>query len=113
MERSGRLQLYRTCEPVVDVRYDPDDKQGLLEVLVEALAEVGDVAATELPPLYETIDVEAITDLFGGTSGSVGEKLLTFTFENLHVFVHADGRIRICDERKEVDPVPVFETSSI
>lgn len=112
MERSGRLQIYRTCEPVADVRYDPDDAQGLLEVLVEGLADAGDVAATELPPLYETIDVEAITDLFSGANGSVGEKLLTFTVGNWHVFIHADGRIRICDERKVVDPEPVFDRPS-
>ena len=112
MSNSGQLQIYRSCEPVVDTRYDPDDMQALLEVLVEALADAGGVPATELPPLYDTIDVEAITDLFGGDSRASDRTLVGFSVENWNVFVRGDGRIRICDERKVVEPVPVFERSS-
>jgi hypothetical protein len=113
MTRSGRLQIYRTCEPVVDVQYDPDDRQALLEVLAEGLAEASGVTAMDLPPLYETIDVEAITDLFSGDRDDGDKKLVSFSHENWNVFVRGDGRVRICDDRKELDPVPVFETPRV
>ena len=37
------------------------------------------------------------------------ERLLSFTFDRWNVFVRADGRIRVCDGGKHVDPAPVFE----
>jgi len=112
MERSGQLQIYRSCKPVVDARYDPGDRRALLEVLVDALAEAEDVPATELAPLYETVDVEAMTDLFSGDTGTGTQKLVSFSVENWNVFVRGDGRIRVCDGREAVDPAPVFEMST-
>lgn len=110
MNRDSSLEIYRSCEPVADTRYDPDGDQPVVNTLAEALATVADMSVTELPPLYETIDTDALTSLF--ETGSVTETILSFTVETWDVFIHSDGRIRICDKEKPTDPVPVFEPHS-
>lgn len=111
MKGSNNLQIYRSCEPVSEAWYDPDGERGVLEVLVNALADVAGVDVTDLPPLYETIDTDALMDLFSDPR-RLTEVVLGFSVENWHVFVHSDGRIRICDGAKATDPEPVFGTPS-
>lgn len=101
--------VYRDSTPVVDSRYDGDSNRTLAEAVVEAVAAAEGVDATDLPPLYETIDLDALERLFDGHAGAADAgAMLGFRFESWNVFVHADGRIRVCDGTRPTDPAPVF-----
>jgi len=102
-------RVYRSCVPVVDSRYDADEQQPLADVLVETIAGAAKTDPTELPPLYDAVDLDALTRLFERHDGSAeSNAMLSFTFETWNVFVRADGRIRVCDATRHVDPEPVF-----
>lgn len=102
--------VHRTCTPVVDGRFDPVDGPTLPRAIVDALASAADVGATELPPLYGTVDLDAMKQLFPTTDGSGdAERLFSFTYDTWQVFVRGDGRIRVCDQTQPTPPTPVFE----
>ena len=101
--------VYRGCAPVVDVRYDPDGQRTLVEAVIEAIAAAEGADPGELPPLYETVDPDALDRLFDRREGTGTSALLGFEFETWQVFVGADGRIRVCDRDQPTGPEPVFE----
>ena len=111
MASDRQLNLYRRCTPVVDTRYDERDTETILEVLAESLADAAGVDVTELPPLYETIDVEAVSQLLDSNRSGNADTIVSFTVDHWNVFVRSDGRIRICDGTQPTDPTPVFETA--
>ena len=102
-----QLTIYRECTPAVDEHYEPEGQQTLSETVVEAVAKAEGVAPTDLPPLYETVDLEALERLFEqpGT-----DAVFSFEFETWNVFVAADGRVRVCDATQSTAPEPVFES---
>lgn len=111
MGRERNPLLYRTCPPVVDTRFDED--QTITEALITAVAHAANVAPDELPPLYDTIDPETLSQLFEQHSGGLSANtILSFTYDTWNIFVHADGRIRVCDGTQEIEPEPVFETAT-
>ena len=113
MDSDRQLPLYRRCTPIVDTQYRKGDHGSVVEPLAEALAEAKDVDVADLPPLYETVDLDAISQLFDGPGEpGTGDTILGFTVDNWNVFLRADGRIRICDGTKPVEPTPVFDTVS-
>jgi len=75
-------------------------------VVIEAVAAVEDVPPTELPPLNDEIDLEALDRLF---ESAVNSGLFRFTVQGWHVFVASNGRLNICDPSETGDPSPVFE----
>ena len=107
---TDRLAVYRGCTPVVDERHDPDGQRTLVEAVIEAIAAAEGTDPSELPPLYEAVDPDALERLFDRRGGS-GEAsaVFSFEFETWNVFVAADGRIRVCDRTQPADPEPVFE----
>lgn len=108
----GKLTLYRGCTPVVDTRYEKDSGKSPAETIIDALAAAEGVDATDLPPLYETIDPDALDQLFEDHEGAAGaEATLSFRFDTWNVFVRADGRIRVCDATRRTEPAPVFENN--
>lgn len=113
-QRTGQLNVYRSCSPVVDSRYELDDSRSVVDALAEAVASAEGVDVTDLPPLYDVIDLDAITQLFEDHHGAVAaEAFLGFTYDHWNVFIRADGCIRVCDGRKYVDPEPVFDDVSV
>lgn len=110
----GDLTIYRGCTPVVDANYDAASERTPTEVIVEAIATAADVDPLDLPPLYESIDPDAVDQLVGDREGDEGTgALLSFTFDTWNVFVRSDGRIRVCDATKPTDPEPVFDTPAV
>lgn len=110
MTGTEQLSVYRSCAPVVDAWYDPDGTLTLTAALADALAEAKGLHATELPPLFDVIDLDAIVKLFEGQDGAAAaDAFLGFTYENWNVFIRADGRIRVCDGNQLVEPEPVFD----
>ena len=101
--------LYRSCTPVVDTWYKNDDSRTITEAIVGAIAEAEGGEATEISPLYGTIDLDNLSRLFEGYDGTDEDSLISFSHENWNVFVRADGRIRVCDATRATDPEPVFE----
>lgn len=114
MRANGQLNVYRSCVPVVDMWYEKAVDEHITEVLVEAVAEAEGVDATDIGPLYEVVDLEAVSKLFTMYDGtSTPEAVFSFTYENWNVFVRADGRIRVCDGTRSTAPEPVFEGSTV
>lgn len=99
-------RVYRECSPVVDSRFDTDVEGSLTNELVETLAEAKQVPPSDITPLYDIIDLEAVTRLFNSVETPT---LLTVRFENWVVFIRTDGRLRVCDTTQPSDPVPVFD----
>lgn len=82
--------------------------------IIDALATAKGVNTTDLPPLFEIVDPDAIDSLFSNHNGATdAEATLSFTYDNWNVFVNADGRIRVCDSTQPTDPEPVFESSVV
>ncbi len=109
----GGLSIYRGCTPVVDAEYDRAVHRSPSEVIIDALASAADVDPTELPPLYDFVDPDALDRLFDGHRGAAdADATLSFTAETWNVFVCADGRIRVCDATRPTDPKPVFAGST-
>lgn len=114
MAEKKQLNMYRTCTPVVDARYERESNQTILEIIVDALAEAKGVDVTALPPLYDSIETEALARLFEShDENGESETIVSFTLENWNVFVRGDGRIRVCDGTKHSDPRQVFDESAI
>lgn len=110
MERPKQLTVYRSCTPVVDAEYRPEEDRSPAEAVVNALAEATGSDRLELPPLYEFVDPEALDQLFTQHNSTVNaDALLGFTMETWNVFVREDGRIRVCDATQPTDPEPVFD----
>lgn len=106
-----QLTVYRGCTPVVDAQYETDSEKTPVEAIINALATAEGVAVNELPPLYDTIDPDALNQLFQSHDGRTdAETVLSFTVGKWNVFVRADGRIRVCDGTRPTDPEPVFES---
>lgn len=111
MEQTGELTVYRGCTPVVDAEYGTEGDRSPAEVIVEAVATAAGVDPLELPPLYDSVDLDAIDTLFARHDGAAdGGTLLSFKIDTWNVFVRADGRIRVCDATRPMDPEPVFES---
>ncbi len=68
--------------------------------VVEAVAAATDRATTELPPLLETIDSDALDTLLDGGSSSV---FVSFRYAGTDVSVSGDGVIEV---RADGGPVP-------
>lgn len=110
MTQSEPLTISRECPPVVDAKHTTESDRSVAETLLDALAEAADVDVTALPPLYESIDLEAVTQLFDTHEGVADSTLLLgFEFRDWKLYVRGDGRIRICDTTKPIAPTPVFE----
>lgn len=107
------MTVYRNCTPVADAWYDTDGEETLVVALADALAEAEGVETDDLPPLYESIDIDAIVALFERHDGpSDPQAVLSFRVDHWNVFVRADGRIRVCDGTRPTAPRPAFESLS-
>lgn len=63
-------------------------------VLIEAIASLRGVEHTELAPLYETIDPEALDSLCSG-SNNENSIQISFRYEGYDVTVDGTGRVRL------------------
>jgi hypothetical protein len=107
---SAEMTMYRGCTPVIDATYDQDADRSPAETVVDALSEASGADPTELPPLYEFVDPDALDRLFD-RDGS-GDTVLSFRVHTWNVFVRDDGRVRVCDATERIEPEPVFDSAS-
>lgn len=75
--------------------------------IVTAVASRRDVDPTELPPLYEWIDPDALDSLFEPTrSGGPRRGRLEFTYDGHDIVVECDGGVEITvDGTSMADPI--------
>ena len=60
---------------------------------------------TELPPLYDIVDPEALDDLFAPSRGSRrDEGIVVFWYQGYEVTVRADGTISIVEQSNDTEP---------
>lgn len=111
MNNRGRLSVHRGCTPVVDAEYDFESGSSATEAVILALAEAVGVDPTDLPPLFDYVDPDALDALFDRYDVGVGgDSIFSFQVDTWNVFVRSDGRIRVCDATQPTDPEPVFES---
>lgn len=74
------------------VEFDPDTAESVTTQLASAVADATDREVTELPPLGEWVDCDALEQLFDGHEHRA-ELSVSFDFEGCQVFVSSVGRI--------------------
>lgn len=91
-----------TPERPTRVRHDWTRSDHPSMAVVEAVAAVTDRTATELPPLQETIDTDALDALFDGESPSV---TVSFRYADTDVSVigHGTLEVRVDGDAREDD----------
>ena len=113
MNNQGELLVYRRCTPVADAKYDFESDRSATEAIIWALADAVDVDPTDLPPLFDYVDPDALNALFDPNDRVTdGDALLSFQVDTWNVFVRSDGRIRVCDATQPTDLEPVFESTT-
>jgi len=74
------------------------------EAVVSAIAEIENINVTEVEPLYDVIDPDALDSLFSTVRGEhEREGSVTFSLHGYYVFVHSDGQLIVHVEEKEGD----------
>jgi len=68
----------------------PDPNGSIVDVIVEAVAELQGCSALELPPLTETVDGDALDALFPADSSDV---TVSFTFGGTDVVVQSPATV--------------------
>ena len=79
--------------PVYDVSYDRTHQPTL--VVVTALATIEEVEPTELQPLHDAIDADALDRLLEGAWRRPSPVTVSFTFEGYHVEYRQPGTVRL------------------
>jgi hypothetical protein len=74
--------------------YDTGDPESLVTTVVEALAAATGDDPTAMPPLYETVDPDALVQLFqSNTAGRDGPLRVTFQANGRTVIVTGQGDV--------------------
>ncbi|GCF16004.1 hypothetical protein Harman_39390 [Haloarcula mannanilytica] len=79
-----------------------ESSESVSEAVVEAVSEVEDCPPRSLPPLYNTVNPEALDKLFNRTNNAVTERTGHFTFQysDSIVTVGEDGYLTIQESRQ-------------
>lgn len=79
--------------------------------VIGALAEVLDTGPTDIEPLYETVETDALDAIVHHTSAT-GDVQVSFVLEGRNVTVASDGSIDIEATAADVDDVPTDRRQS-
>ena len=105
---ANEIALSFECTPVRELYVRPDGRSPA-EAVVEAISELDAVEPTDLPPLYESVDVDALDRVVehhqDHPASTVG---ICFTYHGWNVFVRGDGRIVVGDPDHMAEPTPLF-----
>lgn len=105
----GELTVYRGCTAVVDGKCPSERGQSAIGAIALALADAIGEDPTDIPPLYQYIDPDALNAMFDRDSRLTSDNaVLGFQVENWNVFIRSDGHIRVCDGNRRTEPEPVF-----
>ncbi|RQG91864.1 hypothetical protein EA473_18760 [Natrarchaeobius chitinivorans] len=70
----------------------------MVHAVVRAVATRNDVHATDLPPLYDRIDPDAMAALVDQSTSRRSDVVIGFDYLGDHVVVSQDGHVCIYDE---------------
>lgn len=87
----------------VSVFHADDPEAGLATDVVLAVAELSESDPTELPPLSDVIDADALDRLFGPGHSGDGSDRVSFNYHGYRVTVCRDGEIML-QRRDGTDP---------
>ncbi|MFP8952084.1 HalOD1 output domain-containing protein [Natrialbaceae archaeon A-arb3/5] len=95
------------CDPVHCLHFDPVSPEQLSSVIIRALSAVEDSPPTDIEPLYETVDLEAIERLVEHTvtAGSNGGLSVEFAVSGWDVAVTGDGQVLVYDREPAVETI--------
>ena len=79
----------------------PKGRETATEAVIQTVAETTDTDPLELPPLYETIDPDALDALIADMQAGT----ISFTYTDCEITVHSDGTVTI-DEPPADKPAP-------
>lgn len=84
------------------------DSDSLTVAIVSAVAESKGVSTTDLPPLYDAIDLDALSALFAPTSGEDrAHGTASFEYADCGIEFHADGTVAVSPlETADATPSP-------
>jgi hypothetical protein len=78
------------------VLHETNHEEGpIAETVIDAIAEVTDSSSTEIEPLYESIDPDALEDLFGRQSERRVPRRVEFVHKGFAIVVFRSGRVVI------------------
>lgn len=86
--------------PTQQTEFEPTAPGQPSQAIVDVLATVTDSSPLEIPPLYETIDPDALEQLFdhAATTGRASASVaLEFAVDDWTVVVTGDGRVLVYD----------------
>lgn len=87
------FEEYVTRDYAHRTRYDPSEPENVSEAVVETAAAVADTRATELDPLYDAINPDAL-ELF---VDSADQALIEFDYLGYEVVVCSEGDVVVLD----------------
>ncbi|OVE83836.1 HalOD1 output domain-containing protein [Natronolimnobius baerhuensis] len=74
------------------VRYDIADEQSVTEAVIDAVATATGTDPIELPPLYDSIDPDALNTLFDRQREGAGLEM-AFFYADYHIAIEGGDRI--------------------
>ena len=78
------------------MQYQVAHDESVTDAILRGVADVEHCAPSDLPPLYDAVEPDALDALFEhGLPGESGTLLLTFTYSDSTVVVHGDGTLRV------------------
>lgn len=82
------------CQCTIDASFPSNvtETENLIHDIVEAVADAGEIDPTELPPLYNTIDPDALNALF---RSSEMEMTAALSYHGYDIIVHSGGDITV------------------
>jgi len=86
-------------EPGREVRgsFDWTDAETVSAAVVAAVGSVAGKSATELPPLYDAVDPDALDALFDRANGDGQLRTVAFSFDGHRVVLEASGEGHLFD----------------
>jgi hypothetical protein len=95
---------------VVETQFGGEGERQPSVAIIEAVAAAECVAPTELDPLYEHVDLDAVDQFFASNDDASNvSKSLRFSAIGWNVYVRGDGAIRVCDPDQQAESANVFE----
>lgn len=110
---SDQLAVSFECTQVGSANYNADSDRQPAEVIAEVVADAEGVDPTDLSPLYESIEPDALNRLFGQHGRQLNpEKAFCFTHEGWNVFVRGDGQIIVGDPDNLSKPTSLWKAAA-
>lgn len=108
---ADQLSLHCGCTPIGDIQYNGEDDLPPAQAVVKAIAGVTNTDPSDLPPIYDHVDPDALDAMFTEDNRPTNStrRILSFTIGDWNVFVRDDGRIRVCDPTGPDEMSSIFD----